>query len=135
MQFSSWPVATVMLMCRPTVPLFRREIVIGKKVESAHLYASGLGHYTLSIDGQAPDDRFLAPGWTLYSKTCFYNGYDVTAKLKRGKHAIGVTVGNGFFNVIRHLSFVIRHFSPIGLPRFIGNSRSFEVCKLVKKEA
>lgn len=86
---------------RPLIPQFRREFGITKKVEGAYLYISGLGHYTVSIDGQAPGDRFLTPGWTLYSKTCYYNGYDITDQLEPGSHVIGVTVGNGFFNVNR----------------------------------
>ncbi len=86
---------------RSVIPQFRKEFDVGKKVSEAYLFVSGLGHYTLSIDGEAPDDRFLAPGWTLYSKTCYYNAYDISNKLKPGKHTIGVTVGNGFFNVNR----------------------------------
>ncbi len=86
---------------QPVIPQFRKEFDVSKKVSGAYLFVSGLGHYTLSVDGEAPDDRFLAPGWTLYSKTCYYNGYDVTSLLNPGTHTIGVTVGNGFFNVNR----------------------------------
>ncbi|MGA1978693.1 MAG: family 78 glycoside hydrolase catalytic domain [Bacteroidales bacterium] len=86
---------------RPAIPLFRREFAISKKVEGAYLFISGLGQYTISIDGRSPDDRFLSPGWTLYSKTCFYDGYDLTNRLSPGIHAIGITVGNGFFNIDR----------------------------------
>jgi len=86
---------------RPVIPDFRKELTISKPVEEAYLFVSGLGHYTVAIDGKAPDNRFLAPGWTLYSKSCLYNGYDITESLTRGAHAIGVTAGNGFFNVNR----------------------------------
>jgi len=86
---------------QPIIPQFRREFEVFGKVESALLYVTGLGHYTLKVDGEALDDRFMAPGWTLYSKTCLYNSYDVTQLLKKGSHAFGITVGNGFFNVNR----------------------------------
>ena len=86
---------------RPVVPHFRREFQVEKRVEEAWLHVSGLGHYTLSLDGQPLDDRFLAPGWSLYSKTCLYNSYEVSRQLKRGSHVLGLTVGNGFFNVNR----------------------------------
>ena len=86
---------------RPVIPQFRREFKLSKKVEKAVLHVSGLGHYTIRMDGKALDDRFMAPGWTLYSKTCLYNSYDVTQELRKGSHVIGVTVGNGFFNVNR----------------------------------
>ena len=88
-------------MKRPVVPQLRKEISVRKKIEEAVLYVSGLGHYTFRLDGEALDDRFLAPGWTLYSKTCYYNTYDLTDYLKKGEHVLGFTVGNGFFNVNR----------------------------------
>ncbi len=88
-------------MQRTIIPQFRKEFGVVRKVRQAFLYVSGLGHYTLKLDGEELDDRFLAPGWTLYSKTCLYNSYDVTQNLKKGKHTIAIAVGNGFFNVNR----------------------------------
>jgi alpha-L-rhamnosidase len=86
---------------RPVIPQFRKEFAVDRKVAEAMLFVSGLGQYTLTLDGVAPDDRFLAPGWTHYAKSCLYNGYDVTSQLRKGSHVIGVTVGNGFFNINR----------------------------------
>jgi hypothetical protein len=90
-----------MAVKRPVVPQFRKEIRVVRNVQEAFLYVSGLGHYTVTIDGVSPDNRFLAPGWTNYAKTCLYNGYDITTLLDQGDHAIGITVGNGFFNINR----------------------------------
>ncbi|MFH0761645.1 MAG: alpha-L-rhamnosidase N-terminal domain-containing protein, partial [Bacteroidota bacterium] len=86
---------------RPVVPQFRKMVAVDRKVEEAFLFVSGLGHYTLTIDGKQPGNRFLAPGWTHYAKTCFYNGYEITPILGQGDHAVGITVGNGFFNINR----------------------------------
>jgi len=86
---------------RSIVPLFRKEFSIEKKIKSATLDISGLGHYEATINGQKVGQSFLAPGWTNYDKVCLYNNYDVTYQLKEGKNAIGVIVGNGFYNINR----------------------------------
>ncbi|MBL7972838.1 MAG: family 78 glycoside hydrolase catalytic domain [Prolixibacteraceae bacterium] len=86
---------------RPVVPLFRKEFDVNKKIKEATLYISGLGHYEASVNGQKVGNSFLAPGWTNYNKTVFYNSYDVTSMLQQGKNAIGAVVGNGFYNINR----------------------------------
>ena len=86
---------------RMTVPYFRREFMVEKKISQALLFISGLGHYELYVNGEKAGDRFLAPGWTEYDKTCYYNSYDVTEQLKKGDNVLGAIVGNGFFNINR----------------------------------
>lgn len=86
---------------RSIVPLFRKEFSVGKKIKKATLYISGLGHYEATINGQKVGESFLAPGWTDYDKVNLYNTYDVSAQLKKGNNAIGVIVGNGFYNINR----------------------------------
>ncbi len=86
---------------RPVAPLFRKEFQVKKKVVSALLFISGLGHYEASINGEKVGDAFLSPGWTKYDKTCLYNTYDVTENLKSGDNALGIIVGNGFYNINR----------------------------------
>lgn len=83
---------------RSIVPQFRKEFSVEKKMDNAMLYISGLGHYEATINGQKVGRSFLAPGWTAYDKVSLYNSYDVTDQLKNGKNAIGVIVGNGFYN-------------------------------------
>lgn len=86
---------------RTIVPLFRKTFPVVKKVLNATVFISGLGQYEMSINGQKVGTSFLAPGWTDYNKRVFYNTYDVTILLKNGQNAIGVIVGNGFFNINR----------------------------------
>jgi len=88
-------------MGRSIVPLFRKEFSVGRKIKKATLYISGLGHYEATINGQKVGESFLAPGWTDYDKVNLYNTYDVSAQLKKGNNAIGVIVGNGFYNINR----------------------------------
>jgi hypothetical protein len=86
---------------RPIVPLFRKEFEVNKKVQEATLYITGLGQYEASINGQKVGNSFLSPGWTNYDKTVLYNVYDVTSIVRQGRNAIGVIVGNGFYNINR----------------------------------
>jgi alpha-L-rhamnosidase len=80
------------------VPLFRKEFLIGKKISRARVYVSGLGYYELHLNGQPVGDEVLDPGWTAYSKRVLYSTFDVTEQLKRGPNALGVMLGNGWFN-------------------------------------
>ncbi len=86
---------------RSVLPLFRKEFILRKKIESAKLYISGLGHYEAMINGKKAGQNFLSPGWTDYNKSVLYNTYDVTDQLLKGKNAIAVIVGNGFYNINR----------------------------------
>ncbi len=99
---------------RTAVPCFRKEFAINKKIISALAFVSGLGQYELSVNGNKIGDRFLAPGWTDYRKTIFYNTYDVTENLKSGANTIGAIVGNGFYNINRerYRKLVIAYGAP-----------------------
>jgi alpha-L-rhamnosidase len=79
-------------------PLFRKEFPLAKKISRARVYVSGLGYYELRLNGQRVGDQALDPGWTTYSKRVLYSTYDVTDQLKRGQNALGVMLGNGWFN-------------------------------------
>jgi hypothetical protein len=83
------------------IPFFRKEFLLEKKILNAYVFVSGLGQYELYINGKKMGNRFLSPGWTNYRKTCYYNTFDVTEELKKGKNAIGIIVGNGFYNINR----------------------------------
>jgi alpha-L-rhamnosidase len=79
-------------------PLFRKEFWIQKKVRRARVYVSGLGYYELRLNGQRVGDHVLDPGWTTCAKRVLYSTYDVTDQLKRGRNALGMMLGNGWFN-------------------------------------
>lgn len=84
---------------RPVIPLFRKTFKTDRTVKSALIFISGLGQYELTINGKKAGDNFLAPGWTYYDKRALYNTYDITDLLHKGDNAIGVIVGNGFYNI------------------------------------
>jgi alpha-L-rhamnosidase len=99
---------------RTTVPCFRKEFQLGKKISHALIFVSGLGQYELYVNGLKTGDRFLSPGWTDYRKTCLYNTFDVTDKLMPGSNVLGTIVGNGFYNINRerYRKLVIAYGAP-----------------------
>lgn len=73
----------------------------GKRITDAVVHVSGMGHYEMRINGEKVGDSEFAPLWSEYSKTVYYNTYDVTRMLRSGDNAVSVLLGNGFFNVQR----------------------------------
>ena len=106
-------------MQRSIVPMFRRDFTLEDSIERAIIHISGLGHYELYINNNRIGDRFLSPGWTNYQKRILYNTFDITEQLEEGGNAIGVIVGNGFYNVNRerYRKLVVAY----GYPKLIFN--------------
>ncbi|KAF3013270.1 hypothetical protein E8E14_009299 [Neopestalotiopsis sp. 37M] len=75
----------------------RRSLHLDHKPSRVVIFASGLGHFNLTINGQAASPHVLDPGWTNYHRTVQYVGYDVTDLLRIGENVIGAHVGNGFY--------------------------------------
>jgi alpha-L-rhamnosidase len=78
-------------------PMLRREFALKGEVERARAYVTSHGLYEMAINGQRVGDAVLTPGWTSYNKRLQYQTYDVTALLKKGPNAVGVTLGNGWY--------------------------------------
>lgn len=71
---------------------------VSKNVKSLKIYICGLGQYELYIDGRKMEyGVMLAPAWSDYSKTVYYNIYSLPL-LKSGKHHLDVLLGNGFYH-------------------------------------
>ena len=79
-------------------PLLRRAFSLDRKVKQARAYVCGLGYYELYLNGEKVGDHILDPGYTRYDRRALYVTYDVTDLLQRGPNAIGVILGNGWFN-------------------------------------
>ena len=77
---------------------FRKEFVVRQGVKRARVYATCHGAYQLSINGNRADDRELAPEFTLYEKYLCYQVYNVTYLLQEGHNAIGMLVGDGWYD-------------------------------------
>lgn len=87
------------------IQMFRTKFNLSNKIKSARIYSSSLGVYDLFINGRrvgtpTGNDMIydeLKPGWTNYSKTVFYNTYDVTTLLAEGNNAMGALVSSGWW--------------------------------------
>lgn len=79
--------------------LLRKEVVLNKQVKSAKIHVCGLGLYELYVNGsKIGKTREHVPLKTDYSKQVLYNSYDITNILGKGSNAIGIMLGNGWFN-------------------------------------
>lgn len=77
---------------------FRKTFETGKKIKSARAYIAAAGLYELYINGKKIGDHRLDPMYTRFDRRNLYITYDVTADLQSGKNAIGVLLGNGWYN-------------------------------------
>lgn len=104
----------------PVMPIFRRSFRLEKPVRQARLYISGLGEYEAHLNGAKVGEAVVAPGWTKYRKTVFYNTFDVTAMLRSGENAIGVWLGNGMYNVVKTPGRYTKFTGSFGQPKLIA---------------
>jgi alpha-L-rhamnosidase len=95
-------------------PYLRREFTLRGSIRSARAYVCGLGYYELSLNGSRVGDHVLAPNQTDYDerglrkllypvgnrtrKRVLYNVLDVTSLLRPGRNAVGLVLGNGWYN-------------------------------------
>lgn len=88
-------------------PYFRKQFTVNKKIKSARAYIAVAGLYELSVNGQRVGDHFLDPMYTRFDKRTLYVTHDVTSDLQKGNNAIGVILGNGWYN---HQSLAVWDF-------------------------
>jgi alpha-L-rhamnosidase len=79
-------------------PLFRNEFTVSSPVIKAELRICGLGYYELSVNGNKVGDHVLDPIVTQYDKRVRYVTYDVADQLTVGTNAVGIVLGNGWYN-------------------------------------
>ena len=124
----------------------RTEFPLDKKfIDRARLYISGLGVYSVYINGRevAPDE-LLKPALSDYTRRVYFNAYDVTDMLNHSVHnAVGVILAPGRFTTVRHdtnyLEWCgINHAAHYGRPQLLmqlevfykdGTSDTFTSCK------
>jgi alpha-L-rhamnosidase len=88
-------------------PYFRKIVNTSKKIQSARAYIAVAGLYELYINGQKISDHRLDPMYTRFDRRTLYVTHDITAQLQNGKNAIGVLLGNGWYN---HQSTAVWYF-------------------------
>ncbi len=88
-------------------PYFRKEFTVTRKVKSARAYIAVAGLYELYIDGEKVGNHRLDPMYTRFDRRTLYVTYDVTNLISSGKNAVGVLLGNGWYN---HQSTAVWYF-------------------------
>jgi len=78
---------------------FRKPFRMEKKVRSARAYIAAAGLYELHINGAKVGDHRLDPMYTRFDRRNLYVTYDITAYLQQGENAVGVLLGNGWYNM------------------------------------
>ena len=81
------------------LPLLRRAFRVDKPIRHAVVCLSGLGCYSLSLNGVGASATLMNPGWTDYAKTVLYNTLEVTDLLAPGDNVLGVALGDGMYDV------------------------------------
>ncbi|MDP9081875.1 MAG: glycoside hydrolase family 78 protein [Bacteroidota bacterium] len=79
-------------------PYFRHTFDLTKKIKSARAYIAVAGLYELYINGEKIGNHRLDPMYTRFDRRTLYVSYDVTSQVKDGKNAVGVLLGNGWYN-------------------------------------
>ena len=95
--------------------LLRREFEVKPGLRRALLHVSGLGHYEATLNATKVGSDLLSPGWTNYHRTTLYDTHDVSSLLRAGRNAIGLTLGNGMYHVVRRHRFAkfVGSFGPL----------------------
>ena len=79
----------------PKPMTFRRRVRTDRKIACARIYATAMGIYELTVNGQKAGDRYFAPGFTSYQANLQYQTYDVT-DLLTGDDVIQAVVAGGW---------------------------------------
>ncbi len=104
-------------------PYFRKEFKPAKKIRSARAYITAAGLFELSVNGQKVGNHRLDPMYTRFDKRNLYVTFDITPLIMPGANAIGVILGNGWYN---HQSTAVWDFHKAhwrNRPRFLLNVR------------
>ncbi|MFW6437606.1 MAG: family 78 glycoside hydrolase catalytic domain [Armatimonadota bacterium] len=80
------------------MPLLRREFRVADGVRAARAYLCGLGFHEVYLNGRRIGDHLLDPAQTDYDQRAFYVVHNVTEALEEGVNAVGVILGDGWYN-------------------------------------
>ncbi|QGY45628.1 Bacterial alpha-L-rhamnosidase [Maribellus comscasis] len=88
-------------------PYFRKSFDVKKKIKTARAYIAVGGLYELYLNGEKVGNHRLDPMLTRFDRRTLYVTYDVTNSISNGENAIGVILGNGWYN---HQSKAVWYF-------------------------
>ena len=94
-----------------------------RSIKEARAYIAVAGLYELYINGSRIGDHRLDPAYTRFDRRTLYLTHDITQSLKQGDNAVGVLLGNGWYN---HQSTAVWNFDQApwrGRPKFCMDIR------------
>lgn len=100
---------------------FRKEKQLTRKPAKAIAHFSGLGFSELYINGKKVGDDLMAPAWTDYTKRVMYQTFDVTSHFTKGKNAVGIFLGNGWYHLATPDLFAYEKSPWTDQPKFLLN--------------
>ncbi|MEU6914280.1 family 78 glycoside hydrolase catalytic domain [Streptomyces olindensis] len=77
--------------------LLRVTFEVPRPVRRALLHSTAFGAYDLRLNGALVDDAELKPGWSSYQWRVLLDVADVTALLRPGRNALGITLTGGWY--------------------------------------
>ncbi len=79
-------------------PYLRKAFSLDFQPKQAEITICGLGFYELYVNGVNVTKGPLAPYISNPDDVCYYDRYDLSGLLTKGKNAVGIILGNGFRN-------------------------------------
>ena len=103
------------------MPLFRKSFMLkkGAKPVSARLYICGLGYYEAYLNGKKIGDRVLEPAQTNYVDFAYYSAYDIQVSDLKSDNALGIILGNGWYNQYIVWSSAMAYGQPIAIAQLV----------------
>lgn len=104
-------------------PIFRKEFTLDNGIKMAKLFITAAGYYKAGINGSRVGSNMLDPAWTDFGKRIYFSEYDITDLIRPGINCIGVTLGNGFYNLLPLRMWGRRNLREVlntGRPVFMG---------------
>ncbi|MCF6284336.1 MAG: alpha-L-rhamnosidase N-terminal domain-containing protein, partial [Candidatus Hydrogenedentes bacterium] len=82
----------------PPARYYRKDFAATKSVTRATIYATALGIYEFSLNGEPITDQVFTPGWPDYHKRAYYNTFDVTEHVQSGENTWGAVLADGWYS-------------------------------------
>lgn len=79
-------------------PYLRKEFCLDFTPKKGEITITGLGFYELYINGENITKGLLAPYISNTNDIVYYDNYDISSLIKKGRNVIGIILGNGMRN-------------------------------------
>jgi len=118
----NWITDTRDIQLKPA-PIFRKGFTAGKQILSARAYVAAAGLFELYLNGKKVGNHRLDPMYTRFDRRTLYVTHDITDYITKGNNAVGIILGNGWYN---HQSTAVWYFDQApwrSRPRFCMDIR------------